>query len=70
MTIIKIRKPIRFWYIMGKIINLFTTNTQSSGKHQVVWDGTNSNGVKLPNLKSLTFNLREGIFLKKVPGMF
>ncbi len=55
---------------MGKIINLFTTNTQSSGKHQVVWDGTNSNGVKLPNLKSLTFNLREGIFLKKVPGMF
>ena len=32
---------------MGRMIKSFTTNTQSSGKHQVVWDGTNSNGVKV-----------------------
>ena len=32
---------------MGRMIKSFTTNTQSSGTHQVVWDGTNSNGVKV-----------------------
>jgi flagellar hook assembly protein FlgD len=32
---------------MGRMIKSFTKNSQPSGKHQVVWDGTNSNGVRV-----------------------
>ncbi len=38
---------LEIYDVMGRMIKSLTTNTQSSGKHQVVWDGTNSNGVKV-----------------------
>ncbi len=33
--------------IMGREIKTLTTETQTSGNHKIVWDGTNNNGVKV-----------------------
>jgi len=33
--------------VMGRMIKSFTTNSQASGKHQVVWNGTNNNGARV-----------------------
>ncbi|MCP5375417.1 MAG: tetratricopeptide repeat protein [Rickettsiaceae bacterium] len=33
--------------IMGRIIKTLTSETQTSGNHQVVWDGTNLNGARV-----------------------
>ncbi len=38
---------LEIYDVMGRMIKSFTTNLQSSGTHQVVWDGTNSNGVRV-----------------------
>jgi len=38
---------LEIYDVMGRLIKSFTTNSQSSGTHQVVWDGTNSNGIKV-----------------------
>ncbi|MCP5064768.1 MAG: T9SS type A sorting domain-containing protein, partial [Ignavibacteriae bacterium] len=33
--------------VMGRMIKSFTENSQASGSHKVVWDGTNSNGLRV-----------------------
>ena len=38
---------LEIYDVMGRMIKSFTTNTQSSGKHKFVWDGTNSKGVRV-----------------------
>ena len=38
---------LEIYDVMGRMIKSFTENSQSSGKHQVIWDGTNSNGSRV-----------------------
>lgn len=38
---------LEIYDIMGGMIKTLAANSQASGKHQVVWDGTNSNGVRV-----------------------
>ena len=33
--------------VMGRMIKSFTTNSQASGDHKIVWDGKNSNEVRV-----------------------
>jgi len=38
---------LEIYDVMGRMIKSFSTNSQASGTHQVVWDGTNGNGSRV-----------------------
>jgi len=38
---------LEIYDVMGRMIKSFTNNSQSSGTHQVFWNGTNSNGTRV-----------------------
>ncbi len=38
---------LEIYDVMGRMIKSFTTNFQSSGTHQVFWNGTNTNGARV-----------------------